>query len=84
ERAVTQQDLLAYPLVAISQGGSEEGAVSGFIVERGLARQSEMFDRDALNRAFADTPDMPRMRMSVAHSLAIPALLRHSEMLALV
>ncbi|MGT2473318.1 LysR substrate-binding domain-containing protein [Paraburkholderia terrae] len=84
ERAVTRDDLLAYPLVAISQGGEEEGAVSGFIVERGLARQSEMFNRDALNRAFADGADVPRMRMSVAHSLAIPALLRHSDMLALV
>jgi DNA-binding transcriptional LysR family regulator len=84
ERAITRGDLLAYPLVAISQGGEEEGAVSGFIVERGLARQSEMFNRDALNRAFADSADMPRMRMSVAHSLAIPALLRHSDMLALV
>jgi DNA-binding transcriptional LysR family regulator len=84
ERAVTRDDLLAYPLVAISQGGEEEGAVSGFIVERGLARQSEMFNRDALNRAFADRGDVPRMRMSVAHSLAIPALLRHSDMLALV
>ncbi|GJH33655.1 LysR family transcriptional regulator [Paraburkholderia hospita] len=84
ERTVTRDDLLAYPLVAISQGGEEEGAVSGFIVERGLARQSEMFNRDALNRAFADRGDVPRMRMSVAHSLAIPALLRHSDMLALV
>jgi DNA-binding transcriptional LysR family regulator len=84
ERPVTQEDLLAYPLVAISQGGEEEGAVSGFIVERGLARQSEMFNRDALNLAFAGTTDMPRMRMSVAHALAIPALLRHSDMLALV
>jgi DNA-binding transcriptional LysR family regulator len=83
-RQVTRDDLLAYPLVAISQGGEEEGAVSGFIVERGLARQSEMFHRDALDRAFADADTPPRMRMSVAHSLAIPALLRHSEMLALV
>jgi len=84
ERPITREDLLTYPLVAISQGGEEEGAVSGFIVERGLARQSEMFDRAALNRAFADSADMPRMRMAVAHSLVIPALLRHSDMLALV
>ncbi|MEM5371164.1 LysR substrate-binding domain-containing protein [Paraburkholderia azotifigens] len=83
-RPITRDDLLAHPLIAISQGGEEEGAVSGFIVERGLARQSEMFNRDALNRAFAHAAEMPRMRMSVAHSLAIPALLRHSDMLALV
>ncbi|HEY2024079.1 LysR substrate-binding domain-containing protein [Paraburkholderia sp.] len=84
DRAVTRDDLLTYPLVAISQGGEEEGAVSGFIVERGLARQSEMFDRAALDRAFADAAEVPRMRMAVAHSLVIPALLRHSDMLALV
>jgi DNA-binding transcriptional LysR family regulator len=84
ERALTHDDLLTYPLVAVSQGGEEEGAVSGFIVERGLARQSEMFDRDALNRGFIDHADVPRVRMAVAHSLAIPALLRHSDMLALV
>jgi DNA-binding transcriptional LysR family regulator len=84
ERPVTREDVLSYPLVAISQGGEEEGAVSGFIVERGLARQSEMFNRDALNAAFADKGEAPRVRMSVAHSLAMPALLRHSDMLALV
>jgi DNA-binding transcriptional LysR family regulator len=83
DRALTCEDLLTYPLLAVSQGGEEEGAVSGFIVERGLARQSEMFDREALNRAFADSAEMPRVRMAVAHSLAIPALLRHSDMLAL-
>lgn len=43
-----------------------------------------MFNRDALKRAFADTAETPRMRMSIAHSLALPALLRHSDMLALV
>ncbi|BCQ27301.1 LysR family transcriptional regulator (plasmid) [Caballeronia sp. NK8] len=84
ERPLTRDDLLTYPLVAVSQGGEEEGAVSGFIVERGLARQSEMFDRDALNRGFADSADVPRVRVAVAHSLAIPALLRHSDMLAIV
>jgi DNA-binding transcriptional LysR family regulator len=84
DQTITRDHLLAYPLVAVSQGGEEEGAVSGFIVERGLARQSEMFNRDAFDRAFAGTADVPRMRMSVAHSLAIPALLRHSDMLALV
>jgi len=72
-KRLTREDLLSYPLVAISQGGEEEGAVSGFIVERGLARQSEMFNRDALNVAFADKDEAPRMRMSVAHSLAMPA-----------
>ncbi len=39
-------DLAEFPLLTVSLGGQEEaGAVSGFIIERGLARQSEMFDR---------------------------------------
>ncbi|HXZ07785.1 MAG TPA: LysR substrate-binding domain-containing protein [Paraburkholderia sp.] len=84
ERPLTPDDLLEYPLVAISQGGEEEGAVSGFILERGLARQSEMFNRVALDLAYAARSDSPRVRVAVAHSLAIPALLRFSNMLALV
>jgi DNA-binding transcriptional LysR family regulator len=83
-RAVTQEDLLNYPLAAVSLGGQEEGASGGFILERGLARQSEMFDRQALEDAFADFPARPRLRIAVAHSLAIPALLRDSDMLAIV
>ena len=83
DRRLTRDDLLMYPLVAISQA-EERGTMSGFIVERGLARQSEMFDREALEHAFSDAPESPRLRMSVAHSLAIPALLRNSAMLALV
>jgi DNA-binding transcriptional LysR family regulator len=83
-RIITHEDLLNTPLVAISLGGQEEGASGGFILERGLARQSEMFDRQALEDAFANFPTQPRLRVRVAHSLAIPALLRHSDMLALV
>jgi DNA-binding transcriptional LysR family regulator len=84
ERPLTLDDLLEYSLVVVSQGGEEEGAVSGFILERGLARQSEMFNREALELAYAGRSDMPRVRVAMAHSLAIPALLRFSNMLALV
>lgn len=84
DRAVTQEDLLTYPLVVTSLGGQEEGAVNGFILERGLARESEMFGRQALEESFSCAPAAPRLRVTVAHSLAIPALLRHSDMLALV
>lgn len=83
-RAVMREDLQTYPLVTVSTGGQEEGAVGGFIMERGLARQSEMFSRQSLDEAFADAAAGPRLRISVAHSLAIPALLRNSDMLALV
>lgn len=84
DRPVSQEDLLTYPLVVISLGGQEEGAINGFILERGLARESEMFGRQALEEAYSPAPSLPRLRVSVAHSLAIPALLRHSDMLALV
>jgi hypothetical protein len=71
-RKLTLQDLAKYPLVAISVGGQEEGAVDGFILERGLARQSEMFDRHALQDALAEA-GWRGMRVTVPHSLAIPA-----------
>jgi DNA-binding transcriptional LysR family regulator len=76
-RPVTADDMAAYPLIAVSLGGAEEGAVDGFLSERGLARESEMFDRAAL-------PDTARLRMLVPHSLAVPSLLRSSDMLALL
>lgn len=76
-RSVTADDMAAYPLVAVSLGGAEEGAVDGFLSERGLARESEMFDRAAL-------PGAARLRMLVPHTLAVPALLRSSDMLALL
>lgn len=77
-----RQDLLDWPLLAVSLGGAEEGAVDGYIAERSLARQSEMFDRLSLHDALA--PRLPRFRMLVAHSLAVPSLLRGSDMLALL
>lgn len=83
-RKLTLQDFARYPLVTISVGGQEEGAVDGFILERGLARQSEMFDRQALQAALADSGCAPRLRVTVPHSLAIPALLRDSDMLSIV
>ncbi|KQP21628.1 LysR family transcriptional regulator [Pseudorhodoferax sp. Leaf267] len=77
-------DLAAYPLLTVSLGGQEEGAISGFIVERGLARQSEMFDRHALEQALARESLLPRYRVTVAHALAIPMLLRETDMLSIV
>jgi DNA-binding transcriptional LysR family regulator len=83
-RKLALQDCAKYPLLTISVGGQEEGAVDGFILERGLARQSEMFDRHALEEALADMGQPPRVRVTVPHSLAIPALLRDSDMLSIV
>jgi DNA-binding transcriptional LysR family regulator len=83
-RKLTLADLAKYPLVTISVGGQEEGAVDGFILERGLARQSEMFARHALEEALAEAGQVPRMRVTVPHSLAIPAMLQDSNMLSIV
>lgn len=83
-RKLAIRDLAKYPLVTLSVGGQEEGAVEGFIVERGLARQSEMFDRRALETALRASGEVPRLRMTVPHSLAIPALLRGTHMLSIV
>jgi DNA-binding transcriptional LysR family regulator len=78
------RDLANHPLLTVSLGGQEEGAVSGFIVERGLARQSEMFDRSALEDALAAAGLRPRYRLTVPHSLAVPDLLAGSDMLSIV
>lgn len=83
-RKLTLEDFAKYPLVTVSVGGQEEGAVEGFIVERGLARQSEMFDRHALEEALGDIKLAPRLRVTVPHALAIPSLLRESDMLSVV
>lgn len=83
-RKLALADFAKYPLVTLSVGGQEEGAVDGFILERGLARQSEMFDRHALQEALADLGQVPRLRVTVPHSLAIPSLLRDSDMLSIV
>ena len=83
-RKLALADLARYPLVTVSVGGQEEGAVGGFILERGLARQAEMFDRHALEEALSAVGLAPRYRATVPHSLAIPALLRGSDMLSIM
>jgi DNA-binding transcriptional LysR family regulator len=83
-RKFTLRDMAKYPLVTVSVGGEEEGAVGGFILERGLARQSEMFDRQALEEALQPGQERPRARVTVPHSLAIPELLRDTDMLSIV
>jgi len=83
-RTAQLADFAAYPLLTVSLGGQEEGAISGFIAERGLARQSEMFDRHALEQALAREGIAPRYRVTAAHALAIPMLLRDTDMLSIV
>jgi DNA-binding transcriptional LysR family regulator len=83
-RKLTLRDLAKYPLLILSVGGQEEGAVGGFILERGLARQSEMFDRHSLEEALEEAGETPRLRVTVPHSLAVPSLLQGTDMLSIV
>ncbi|WP_193081980.1 LysR substrate-binding domain-containing protein [Pseudooceanicola spongiae] len=81
---LTLQDMVTYPLLTISVGGKEEGAVDGFILERGLARQSEMFDRNALQEALATIGAVPRYRITIAHSMVIASVMERTEMLSIL
>lgn len=81
---LTLQDMATYPLLTVSVGGQEEGAVDGFILERGLARQSEMFDRNALQEALMTIGSEPRYGITVPHSLAIPALMRGTDLISIL
>jgi DNA-binding transcriptional LysR family regulator len=76
--------LARLPLVVVSFGGEQEGAIGGFISERGLARRSEMYDRAALERALAGSDHPPRIAVSLPHFLALPALLIDSDLAAIV
>ncbi len=43
-----------------------------------------MFDRQALEEALRELSEVPRTRVTVPHSLAIPELLRETDMLSIV
>lgn len=81
---LTMDKLANVPLVIVSLGGDKDGAVDGFISERGLARRSEMYDRAAFERAFAPPASAPRIAVCLPHFLAVPALLDNSRLVAIV
>lgn len=83
-RKLTLEDMAAYPLLTVSVGGQEEGAVDGFILERGLARQSELFDRNALQEALATIGAVPRYRTTIPHTLAIPTVMTGTDLLSIL
>lgn len=83
-RKIRLADLAQFPIVVVSLGGEEDGAVKGFILERGLARQSEMYDRSALDRALQEANLLPRKQVIIPHFLVIPMLLENSELLSIV
>jgi len=81
---MTTEQLSRLSIVVVSFGGEQEGAVDGFISERGLARRSEMYDRVAFERALSASERVPRIAVSLPHFLALPALLEGSSLAAIV
>jgi hypothetical protein len=47
-------------VVLVVLGREQDGAIDGFISERGLARRSDMYDRTALEQALAGSERLPR------------------------
>lgn len=74
------EDFTNMPLLVVSTGGSDDGLLS----ERGLTRRTEMFDRAALVAAFGSMGKRPAFRIVQPHFLAIPSLLTHTGMAAIV
>ena len=83
-RRLDSVQLARLPLVVVSFGGEQEGAIDGFISERGLARRSEMYDRLALEQALATSECPPRIAVSLPHFLALPALIEDTDLAAIV
>lgn len=81
---VTMEELMTTPIVVVSFGGEQDGAVDGFLSERGLARRSEMYDRVSMERAFQDREMSPRIAISLPHFLAVPPLLTGTDVAAIV
>jgi hypothetical protein len=78
------ETLAGMPIIVVSFGGEQEGAVEGFISERGLARRSEMYDRASFERATSASKQAPRIPISLPDFLALPAFLDGSGMSAIV
>ncbi|MGX7707774.1 LysR substrate-binding domain-containing protein [Methylobacterium sp. Gmos1] len=49
-----------------------------------MTRQTERFDRDALNQAFKSAGLVPRCSVLQPHFLAVPSLIAHSRRVAIV
>jgi len=81
---VTPKKLSGLPIIVVSFGGEQEGAVDGYISERGLARRSEMYDRVSFEHAMSAAKQVPRIAVSLPHFLALPAFLAGSGLSAIV
>ena len=81
---VTTKKLSELPIIVVSFGGEQEGAVEGYISERGLARRSEMYDRASFEQAMSASKQVSRIAVSLPHFLALPAILDGSGLSAIV
>jgi DNA-binding transcriptional LysR family regulator len=81
---VSTKALSDLSIAVVSFGGDQEGAIDGFISERGLARISEMYDRTAFEKAVSGLERVPRIAISLPHFLALPALIANSDLAAIV
>lgn len=79
QRTMALADLAAFPLAVIAMDASR-----GPVAERGLVRQSEMFDRAALEGAMMAQGLAAQIRVTLPHFMALPTLLLHADMLAIV
>ena len=81
---LTLKGLARFPLAAVSLGGPEASAVGAYILERGLSRQSDGFDREALAAALARAGAVPEFKLITPHSLALPPVISGTDMIAIV
>lgn len=84
KRKVTIEDLSHFALMAVAVGGADDGITNGLVSERGLSRRSEMFDRGAIETAFAQQGLTPRFSVLLPHFLALPGLVQHSDRVAIL
>lgn len=84
QRSITLQDMARYSLVVMSLGTAADGAPPSYILERGLARLADGYDRPALESALESLGLQPRRQVLIPHFMAIPMLLEDSELMAIV
>jgi DNA-binding transcriptional LysR family regulator len=81
---ISLEALSRLSIAAVSLHGEDEGIVGGFISQRGVSRRSEMYDRTALEHALSAYKQGARIALSMPHFLALPALLGHTDLIAIV
>ena len=81
---LTLETFARVPIVVVSFGSDQEGAVDGYLSERGLSRRSEMYDRTAFESAYAGADEPPRIAVTLPHFLAMPAFLESATHAAIV